>query len=143
MGLFLPGTMTPIPYADERPPRPAPRPGLGGRGTPRPGRPTVPDYDPSGPKAQRHSRTSVEAARLMRGRAGTMRAAIYRWLLDRGERGATDEEGQESMGLGPNSYRPRRIELTEAGLAADTGQTRLTHARRRAVVWRAVRPEGA
>ena len=139
--MFVPGTLFPIPYADPERPDPAPR--TDGRGTPRPGRPTDPGYDPAGPPAQRHSRTSVEAAKLMRGRAGTLRATIYRWLLTRSEWGATDEEGQEALGMEGNTYRPRRCELQEAGLVVDSRQQRFTKNRRRAVVWRAVRPEGA
>ena len=48
------------------------------------------------------------------------------------------EEGQEFLRWGPNSYRPRRIELTEMKLVEDAGYTRRTHAKRQAVVWRAV-----
>ena len=78
----------------------------------------------------------------MRGRAGTLRATIYRWLLERPDWGATDEEGQEALGMEGNTYRPRRVELQEVGLVVDSKTTRLTKNRRRAVVWRAVRPEG-
>lgn len=106
-------------------------------------RPTVERYDVQrAPLAQRHSATSVEAANLMAGtRAGTLRATIWRWLLGR-PAGATDEEGQQALGLDGNTYRPRRVELQEAGLVVDSKVTRLTKNKRKAVVWRAVRPEG-
>lgn len=116
-------------------------------------KPTDPDYRPYNPlweprppalpplpPAQRHSRTSVEAARLLGGtRAGSLRAAIYRWLLER-PAGATDEEGQHALQMDGNTYRPRRIELQEAGLVVDSKTERLTKNQRRAVVWVAVRP---
>lgn len=90
------------------------------------------------PPAQRHSATSREAAELMTGRAGSIRKAIYTWLVMQGDLGATDEEGQESLALPGNTFRPRRVELMEAGLVRDSGATRLTRARRKAVVWLAV-----
>ena len=107
--------------------------------------PTAPAYDVQrAPLAQKHSRTSVEAANLMSGtRAGSLRATIWRWLLERGERGATDEEGQDALGMEGNTYRPRRVELQEAGLVVATKADRLTRSKRKAVVYRGVRPEGA
>jgi hypothetical protein len=106
------------------------------------GKPTVPEYDVAlAPLAQKHSRTSVEAANLMAGTAGKLRARIYAWLLERPE-GATDEEGQGVLGIEGNTYRPRRVELEEAGLVYDSGRTRLTVKKRKAVVWRARRLEG-
>lgn len=122
------------PLWEPRPPTPAPR-----------AQPTVEAYDVQrAPLAQKHSRTSVEAANLMSGtRAGTLRATIWRWLLEQGERGGTDEEGQDALGLEGNTYRPRRVELQEAGLVITTVRTRRTRSNRQAAVWRAVRPEGA
>ena len=107
--------------------------------------PTVPEYDVErAPLAQKHSRTSVEAANLMSGsRAGSLRATIWRWLLEQGERGGTDEEGQDALGMEGNTYRPRRVELQEAGLVVATVRTRRTRSNRQAAVWRGVRPEGA
>jgi hypothetical protein len=105
-------------------------------------RPTVPEYEP-GLLAQKHSATSVEAAKLVRGTAGRNRVKVYRYLLERGDEGSTDEEGEIALHFGGNSYRPRRIELQNAGLVVDTGRTRRTTSNRRAVVWKAVRPEGA
>jgi hypothetical protein len=117
---------------DYRPSIPSPRTG-----------PTVDEYDvQQAPLAQKHSRTSVEAANLMSGsRAGSLRATIYRWLLEQ-PTGATDEEGQDALGMDGNTYRPRRLELQEAGLVGVTGRERLTKSRRHAVVYRAMRPEG-
>ena len=105
--------------------------------------PTVPEYDVAlAPLAQKHSRTSVEAANLMAGKAGKLRGLVYRWLLSVGPAGATDEEGQHALGLEGNTYRPRRVELQNAGLVYDSGQTRQTRNNRKAAVWRARRLEG-
>ena len=108
------------------------------------GLPTDPEYDPAvAPLAQRHSATSVEAANLIAGtRAGTLRGVIYRHLLSLTGTGATDEEAQEALGLPGNTYRPRRVELQNAGLVVDSRRVRLTRNKRRAVVWYAVYPEG-
>ena len=108
------------------------------------GGPTDPAYDVvNAPLAQRHSATSVEAANLIVGaRADTLRGEIYRYLLSVTGTGATDEEGQDALGLPGNTYRPRRVELQNAGLVVDSRRVRLTRNKRKAVVWYAVYPEG-
>lgn len=90
------------------------------------------------PPAQRHSRTSVAAAHAIERKADTIRASIYRYLTLKGAEGATDEEGQRDMAITGNTYRPRRVELQELGLVADSKTTRRTLSRREAVVWVAV-----
>jgi hypothetical protein len=113
------------------------------RGIPRPHRDVLDLVPPKRAKAQAHSRTSVAAARLMDGERGTRLSRVYTLLLGLLPDGLTDEEGQEYLRWGPNSYRPRRIELTEMRLVEDAGYTRRTHAQRQAVVWRAVPLEDA
>jgi hypothetical protein len=49
--------------------------------------------------------------------------------------GLTDEEGQESLQIEGNSYRPCRVTLMDQGLVYDTGLRRKTRANRPAVVW--------
>jgi len=49
--------------------------------------------------------------------------------------GLTDEEGIDRTGLSPSTYRPRRVELWRANLAADSGRTRRVRSGKRAVVW--------
>ena len=49
--------------------------------------------------------------------------------------GLTDEEGQESLQIEGNSYRPCRVTLMDQGLVYDTGFRRKTRAGRPAVVW--------
>jgi hypothetical protein len=86
--------------------------------------------------AQRHSRTSVEAAQSIEPRSGTLRALVLDYI--RGARdGATDEEIQTALGMNPSTERPRRIELVSARLIYDSHTTRLTHSKRNAVVWKA------
>jgi hypothetical protein len=77
----------------------------------------------------------------MRDQAKSLRDRAYRWLLKRGERGATDEEMQLASRMNPSTQRPRRIELVDLGLAVDSGLVRKTKTGRKAVVWRAVPPE--
>jgi len=88
--------------------------------------------------AQSHSPTSRAAALLIEGIAGTLRGQIYTLLLGCLPDGLTDEEAQEMLALQGNTYRPRRVELQEAGLVKDSKTVRLTKARRKAVVWVAV-----
>lgn len=90
------------------------------------------------PPSQSHSPTSRAAALLIEGIAGTLRGQIYTLLLGCLPDGLTDEEAQERLSLQGNTYRPRRVELEEAGLVRDSKTTRLTKARRKAVVWVAV-----
>jgi hypothetical protein len=91
------------------------------------------------PPAQRHSPTSVAAAEAIRPATGRLRMAVLEYLRSCGQNGATDDEMQDALngtlGMGPSTQRPRRIELVEAGLVADSGRTRLTKAGRKAVVW--------
>jgi hypothetical protein len=47
---------------------------------------------------------------------GTGLHLIRRW-------NARSEDGQQTMGWGSNSYRPRRIGLTDSGLVIDSGTT--------------------
>lgn len=85
------------------------------------------------PSAQLHSPTSVAAATAITAATPTLREAVYKIIHDR--HGLTDEEGAELLGMGLNTYRPRRIELVEIGAVIDTGQTRKTRAGRQATVW--------
>ena len=109
------------------------------------GLPTDPEYDPAvAPLAQRHSATSVEAGRQP-DRRDQGRHAAGRHLpppaVPHGD-GGYDEEAQEALGLPGYAYRPRRVELQNAGLVVDSRRVRLTRNKRRAVVWYAVYPEG-
>lgn len=87
---------------------------------------------------QSHSATSCAAAEAIEPKAGTLRAIVLAFLRTQSE-GATDEQMQVELGIGPSTQRPRRIELVRAGLVEDSGGTRPTTTGCKATVWRAVR----
>jgi transcription initiation factor IIE alpha subunit len=86
------------------------------------------------PVHQRHSPTSRAAAEAIKMHVGPMHRVILRFLHDRSW-GATDEEMQDVLDIKESTQRPRRRELQQAGLIADSGKTRKTESGRRAVVW--------
>jgi hypothetical protein len=86
----------------------------------------------------RKSATSMAAAKLMDGKRAPLLSQIYHLLLGVLPDGLTDEEGQNLLSLNGNTYRPRRVELEEAGLVKDSLTTRPTASKRKAVVWTAV-----
>lgn len=88
------------------------------------------------------SRTSRQAAAAIQPNAATLRAAVLRYLNQRGGRGATDQEIQMALNMGGDTERPRRGELVAGGLVEDSGFTRKTSTGREATVWVAV-AEGA
>jgi transcription initiation factor IIE alpha subunit len=88
------------------------------------------------PPFQKHSETSRQAARDVS--AKPMREIVLEALIDRGNRGATDDELQTALGMDPSTERPRRVELERAGLVIDSGERRKTRSGREAVVWMAV-----
>ena len=91
-------------------------------------------------KYQAHSQTSYDAA--VRAVEGSENQKKRVWDFLKG-RTATDEEIQQALGMNPSTQRPRRIELVEAGLVEDSGETRETTAGRRAAIWRVrARPSG-
>lgn len=83
-------------------------------------------------------RTSSEAAKLVEPRSGTQRRAVLDAVAavarDVRTVGLTDVEVARSTGLPPNSARPRRKELVDAGWLADSGVKREHHGREH-VVW--------
>lgn len=85
----------------------------------------------------RGSETSEAAAEEALPNAGTQRRRLWDFLEERGEKGATDEEMQEHLGMNPSTQRPRRVELVERGLVYDSGEKRDTRSGRKAVVWKA------
>ena len=86
-------------------------------------------------KYQRHSDTSKAAAQAIEMSATTLRGKVYRYLVERSFRGATDEELQTGLAMNPNTQRPRRVELLERGLIYDSKLRRKTASKRKAVVW--------
>jgi hypothetical protein len=81
---------------------------------------------------QSHSPTSRSAAALAKLKVGSQRWKVYQYLLRRGSHGAADFEGiadlKAELPTSENAYRPRRIELVDAGLAKFAGFTRTSPA---------------
>lgn len=84
---------------------------------------------------QRHSATSRAAAIGIEPKAGTKRALVLEYIRSCSAQGATDEEMQQCIPMGPNTQRPRRVELVAAKVIKDSGRTRKTVGGDDAVVW--------
>lgn len=83
------------------------------------------------PAHQRHSETSYTAAREIAADLNDLQYKVFRYLLERGSRGATDKEGYTATGIDQNTYRPRRIELWDMGKVIYSGEKR-----DRSAVWK-------
>lgn len=68
-------------------------------------------------------------------RADLARGKVLDAIRGAGLNGMTDQEIERATGLAGNCVRPRRGELIEFGLVRDSGRTRLTASKRKAVVW--------
>jgi hypothetical protein len=86
-------------------------------------------------KAQR---TSVAAALSALPRSGTIRRKVYDYFVDRGLRGATDQEVEIALQISGNTLRPTRGSLVKDGYLIDTGTTRKNYNQQDCIVWRAV-----
>ena len=90
-----------------------------------------------------HGDTAREAAKAIKLRSGTQRAAVLVELyMARLSGGMSDEMLQAVIGLGASSERPRRVELCRMGFVEDSGKRVHTSTGREAVVW-AVTEAGA
>ena len=87
--------------------------------------------------AQRHSATSLAAARQIEPHLGRLQAMVLEYVKAQGSRGATDLEMQEALGLDGSTLRPRRRELQKAGAIYRTIETRPTKSGMQASVWKA------
>ncbi len=88
------------------------------------------------PAHQPHSTTSALAAARVIPDAARMRAEVFRAIKRAGKRGLTDQEGCEAIGMSGDTWRPRRVELADAGLIRVVeGRTRPTRTGRQAQVW--------
>ncbi len=85
--------------------------------------------------SQRHSPTSVAAAIDIGPALNDLQIRLLAFLRERGDEGATDEEGVEALGWSPSTYRPRRVELVAKGLVRDRGTQRKCRSGRNAAVW--------
>lgn len=95
--------------------------------------------------AIQESHTSRAAARAIKPHAPSKRQQVLAYIARCGPTGATDEEIQEGLGFGPNSARPRRIELCNANppLVVNSGDTRPTKGGNAATVWTLAPEPGA
>ncbi len=91
-------------------------------------------FDPP-PKFQAHSKTSKDAASEIERSASTLRGYVYRFIWNKGDAGATDDQIQMALRMEGSTERPRRIELQDKRLVKDSGKTRKTRSGRQAVVW--------
>lgn len=90
----------------------------------------VPPYRKNSPPG-----TSDRAARMIAEHAPTLRQRILELIRARGPAGLTDDEGETVLGIGCQTYTPRRNELVRMGMVRDTGERRPTRSGRPAAVW--------
>lgn len=79
--------------------------------------------------------TTVAARVSIHPHAKNLRQRVFLAIYEAGAHGATLDELEVRLSLAGNTVRPRRIELQERGLVADSGRTRLTRSGRASVVW--------
>lgn len=91
--------------------------------------------DREGKVAADPSVTSARAARLVEPRTGSQRGAVLAFVVE-ALNGSTDYEVSRDLRILPNSGRPRRGELVDAGYLVDSGRTR-QHRGSAWVVWEA------
>lgn len=88
-----------------------------------------------------HPATRCERAELAESLKDTKNrkpaALVYQALIRAGKDGLTDDEIDERTPkhVTQNSTRPRRVNLVEAGLVADSRKTRPSRSGRKATVW--------
>lgn len=79
--------------------------------------------------------TRREAVRRLEPEVNRLQAQVLAFIRDARRFGRTDEEITLALKMRPDTARARRCELRDAGLAVDSGHTRMTESGRRAVVW--------
>lgn len=90
---------------------------------------------PVEPGHAKGSETSREAALAIAPRAGTLRGLVLGFIAGRGERGATDAEVEEALGLRHQTASARRRELVIGGFVSASGRKRKTQSGCSATVW--------
>ena len=97
---------------------------------------------PYGGKApfQKHSITSEASATQILVHSKSAKSDIWKYLLRRDRRGATDEMIQKELKINPSTQRPRRRELVLEGFVRDSGETGITGSGRKATIWIAILP---
>lgn len=92
---------------------------LFGDGAPRPAPRPDPHTETDPPQCG--TRTSWEAFEAIAPSTATLRGRVLQFLIERGARGAMDEEIQTALRLKCQTETPRRGELVKAGLVRDSG----------------------
>ncbi len=87
---------------------------------------------------QPHSATSRAAAVAIAPKLGALQTRVLRFIANRGEHGATDEEICDGLELNPSTGRPRRVELAAKNLIKKAEKPRPTKSGRDAAVWRVI-----
>ena len=80
-----------------------------------------------------HPATSRRAARSAPVVTGQQRVMLV--LQDAGDRGLTDQEIADALGMSPSTARPRRVELVRAGWVISSGRERPSALNRAMTVW--------
>lgn len=88
------------------------------------------------------SDTSRAAAEQAAAHAPVGRSRVLALLRSVAPDGLTDEQIARRLKMNPSTERPRRIELVRAKLVVDSGRTRYTRAKVRAVIWVATNRKG-
>jgi len=91
---------------------------------------------PDPPARKRGPATSKAAARSMRSAAPSIRDRVLLHIADVGERGATNEQLADALGLRMSTVTARVNELSKRGYVRDSGERRVTTSGRSAIVWK-------
>lgn len=82
-----------------------------------------------------HPQTSFDAAGRALPKSGTQRRAVYQYIVWSGWHGVSDDDLAEGLSLSPNSVRPRRKELQQAGLIVDSGRRARNRGGNPVILW--------
>jgi transcription initiation factor IIE alpha subunit len=88
--------------------------------------------------AHNAKQTSRDAANRVYPKSGSIRLAVYEFLIRRGLEGATDQEIESNLNLDGNTVRPTRKTLEQDELIINAGLTRANHNGNQCIVWRAI-----
>jgi CRP-like cAMP-binding protein len=87
--------------------------------------------------------TSIEAAEAIAPSIGRLQRIVLSAIGDAGFRGLTSQELADLTGIDFGSVQPRTSELRRLGLISDSGDRRRNRNGKRAIVWIAIRKDGA
>ena len=79
--------------------------------------------------------TSIQAQIKAAPRMSEKRARVFQYLVDRMDRGATDQEMQAALKMSGDTLRPTRGKLLKDGLIYDSGKTRKNANDNDCIVW--------